>query len=49
MARLFFLMSLTLLAGCADEDHYPISGEVCRPGDPVQDMDASDFDCPPSG
>ncbi len=46
MARLLLVASLFLLTACGDEDHYPISGEECRQGDPVQDMDASDFDCP---
>ncbi|HKK86223.1 MAG TPA: hypothetical protein VJ942_11960 [Roseovarius sp.] len=46
MARLIFVASLLLLTACADEEHYPVSGEECNPDDPVRDMDASDFDCP---
>lgn len=34
------LMALGL-AGCAD-GNYPISGETCAPGDPVQKLDAHD-------
>jgi membrane-bound lytic murein transglycosylase len=45
MARLFLVLSFATLAACADEDQYPVTGENCSPGDPVQEMDASDFDC----
>ncbi|WP_294622277.1 hypothetical protein [uncultured Roseovarius sp.] len=47
MARLIFAVSFLLLTACADEEHYPLSGEECNPDDPVRGLDASDFDCPP--
>ncbi|WP_269204295.1 hypothetical protein [Roseovarius gahaiensis] len=38
------------LAGCEYDNTYPVSGEECAPGDPVQDMDAAELDCvPPAG
>jgi len=37
---------LAALAACAAETQYPVSGEECAPGDPVQEIDAT-F-CPPS-
>ncbi|MHA7826430.1 MAG: hypothetical protein ACX93P_02585 [Roseovarius sp.] len=37
----------TLLSACADEDHYPVTGEECTPGDPVQDLDTSAVTCVP--
>lgn len=44
------LMVPAFLAGCENGDTYPISGEECAPGDPVQDMDAAELDCvPPAG
>lgn len=33
---------LSVVAGCSDPDHYPISGQACSPEDPVLDLDASD-------
>ncbi|RKT30376.1 hypothetical protein BXY70_2365 [Roseovarius halotolerans] len=36
-----------LLTACADEDHYPVTGEECAPGDPVQDLDTSAVTCVP--
>ena len=41
-------MLLALLSACTEpQTSYPVSGEQCGPGDPVQTVDAS-F-CPPSG
>ncbi|WP_435312821.1 hypothetical protein [Primorskyibacter sedentarius] len=37
---------LVLLAGCAEPDHYPVSGQECSEGDPVQDLSASDCSPP---
>jgi hypothetical protein len=31
-----------VLAGCENEGKYPISGQECDPGDPVQSMGESD-------
>ncbi|WP_165354770.1 hypothetical protein [Tropicimonas sp. IMCC6043] len=38
--RLRTLLAVLALLGaaCTDTRHYPISGEVCRPDDPVQDL-----------
>lgn len=33
---------LAALAACTEPDCYPISGEECSPGDPVQDLEAPD-------
>lgn len=35
------------LSGCAD-GKYPISGETCAPGDPVQTLDAHDCSVMPT-
>ena len=44
------LMIPLVLAGCENGNTYPVSGEECAPGDPVQDMDAAEMDCvPPAG
>jgi hypothetical protein len=40
------ILMLVSLAGCAEVDRYPVSGEACAPGDPVQDV--SSQRCPPS-
>ncbi len=37
---------LTALAACAEQTQYPVSGEECAAGDPVQEIDTT-F-CPPS-
>lgn len=42
------LLAAALLAACEGPNRYPISGEECKPGDPVQGLDASDC-IPPSG
>lgn len=36
------LIAMIILAGCAQEDRYPITGEECGPNDPVLSLDASD-------
>lgn len=43
------LLLALLLAACADETHYPVSGEECTAEDPVKDVDASVVDCAPGG
>ncbi|SLN66305.1 hypothetical protein PEL8287_03659 [Roseovarius litorisediminis] len=45
---LLTLSAIAFLGACADEKHYPISGEECSADDPVQDLDASIADCTPS-
>lgn len=30
-----------MLSACTDADRYPVSGEECAPGDPVQEVDAT--------
>jgi hypothetical protein len=37
---------VAMLSACTDTDRYPVSGETCGPGDPVQEVDASY--CPPA-
>ncbi|MGO4915362.1 hypothetical protein [Pseudogemmobacter sp. W21_MBD1_M6] len=39
---LVLAFSILSLAGCATNGTYPVSGEVCRPDDPVKQLDASD-------
>ena len=36
------LIAAGLLAACTQTETYPLSGEECQPGDPVQGMDAQD-------
>jgi hypothetical protein len=38
----------TLLAatGCTQPGQYPVSGQECGPGDPVQDLDINDCTVP---
>lgn len=36
------LLALILVASCAAEGRYPLSGEECGPNDPVLDLDAAD-------
>lgn len=44
------LMLPAFLAGCESGNTYPISGEKIAPGDPVQHMNAAEWDCvPPVG
>ncbi|WP_199221289.1 hypothetical protein [Maritimibacter sp. 55A14] len=44
LALLAALAALMTVAGCADEKHYPLSGDECGPADPVQDVRPPD--CP---
>jgi hypothetical protein len=37
------LISTTLvISGCAEPERYPISGEACKPDDPVKSLSADD-------
>jgi len=47
-ALLLALMTTGLLGACTDDGHYPITGEECAPGDPVQDLEPVAGDCVPS-
>lgn len=42
LSTLALLATLLSIVGCTDPDHYPISGQECNPGDPVQTLDAND-------
>jgi hypothetical protein len=43
------LISATLgISGCAEPGHYPVSGEDCKPNDPVKDLNAADCIVPPT-
>ncbi len=42
------VVATALLSACADEDHYPVTGEECGPGDAVQELDASMAECVPA-
>ncbi|PJI84298.1 hypothetical protein BC777_3840 [Yoonia maricola] len=42
MKRIIPLFAILILAGCATEGTYPISGEECGPDDPVLTLDAAD-------
>ncbi len=44
IALLFVLIAV--LAGCEQQETYPISGEECSADDPVQTLDTAP--CPPS-
>ncbi|WP_294607095.1 hypothetical protein [Roseovarius sp.] len=44
---LLALMTTGFLSACADDKHYPLSGEECAPGDPVQDLEPVAADCVP--
>jgi hypothetical protein len=47
--RLLFALTALVLAGaCTDEDRYPMSGQECTPGDPVQGVDATATNCIPT-
>ncbi|MFK7937780.1 MAG: hypothetical protein AB8B82_00255 [Roseovarius sp.] len=52
MSKYFMLLilavSASFLTGCADEDHYPVSGEECSEDDPVKTIDPTITDCAPS-
>jgi len=38
--------AILALAGCAEQERYPVTGIECGPDDPVLDMDAPG--CPPA-
>ena len=40
--KYFTLIALLVLANCAPEGRYPLSGEECGPDDPVLTLDAND-------
>lgn len=40
------LLAVLLLANCAQEGRYPISGAECGPNDPVLSLDAADCTAP---
>ncbi len=47
--KIISLFAMLLLASCAAEGRYPVSGEECAPGDPVLDLDAADCTVPTLG
>ena len=50
MQRFLVLLILPfLMSACAEEGHYPVSGEECQPGDPVQELSAADCVVLPAG
>lgn len=52
MKKLSALFACLLMAGflsaCANEGHYPVSGEECGPDDPVQSVDPNAANCLPT-
>lgn len=40
------LLAVILLANCAQDGRYPISGQECGPNDPVLTLDAADCTVP---
>lgn len=46
---LLAFLAAALLAACAEEGTYPLSGESCAPDDPVIGMDAGDCAALPAG
>lgn len=36
------ILVFLLIAGCAEQDRYPISGEACADDDPVKTLSAGD-------
>ncbi|MEB8386518.1 hypothetical protein OO012_04690 [Rhodobacteraceae bacterium KMM 6894] len=46
IATLAAVLMLTVVGGCTDPDHYPISGQECGPNDPV--LDVAVADCAPA-
>lgn len=49
MIKLVTSFVLVLLLTACTETTYPLSGEDCDPGDPVQSLDASDCVAPAGG
>ena len=46
---LALLLAFVAVTGCAEEGKYPISGEECHEGDPVQDLTPPDCNLLPTG
>ena len=50
MARLLILfMIIPALAACTETGTYPVSGEECAEGDPVQDISTAECTALPGG
>lgn len=47
--RFLPLFALLLIASCAEEGRYPLTGEECGPNDPVLTLDANDCAVPNVG
>ncbi|MFT6074806.1 MAG: hypothetical protein ACJAZ1_001727 [Yoonia sp.] len=47
--RFLPLVALLLVASCAGEGRYPVSGDECGPTDPVLTLDAADCTAPAVG
>ena len=47
--RFLPLFALLLVASCANDGTYPVSGEECGPNDPVLTLDALDCTVPAVG
>ena len=43
------LLAATGLAGCTEDDTYPLTGEDCGPKDAVLELDAGDCTAPGGG
>lgn len=43
---LILLAAAFVLLACTPPGHYPVSGEECAEGDPVQDLEAADCTVP---
>lgn len=46
IANFLLLIASIALSACTGQGHYPLSGDVCGPTDPVLDMHACDFTVP---
>ncbi len=46
---LILLMSVLAVSACTEEGKYPVSGEECTAGDPVQDVTPVDCAALPTG
>lgn len=46
---LILFLTATVLAACTEEGKYPLSGEDCAAGDPVQEMTSADCAALPAG
>lgn len=43
------LLAILILASCAQEGRYPVSGDECGPNDPVLTLDTNDCTVPGLG